>query len=59
MKPKNKNNFLIEVTPEIMDELNRMYMHSDIEPVAELHYSPYWERLTEATQTQEEEKENG
>lgn len=43
-EPRDKNNFLIEVTPEVMDELNRLYMHSDEEPVVELHYSPYWKR---------------
>lgn len=42
MKPRNENNFLVEITPEVMDELNRLYMHSDDEPIAELHYSPYW-----------------
>jgi hypothetical protein len=38
----DENNFLIEVTPEVMNELNRLYMHSDTEPVVKLHYSPYW-----------------
>ena len=42
MKPKNPDNFLIEVTPEVIDELNRLYMHSDTEPVVVMHYSPYW-----------------
>ena len=42
MTPRDEKNFLVEITPEIMDELNRMYMHSDTEPIAELHYSPYW-----------------
>jgi hypothetical protein len=42
MKPRNESNFLVEITPEVMDELNRLYMHSDEEPIAELHYSPYW-----------------
>ena len=42
MKPRNENNFLVEVTPEVMSELNRQYMHTETEPVAELHYSPYW-----------------
>ncbi len=42
MKPHDESNFLIEVTPEIIDELNRIYMHSDTEPVVEIHYSPYW-----------------
>lgn len=46
-EPRNKENFLIEVTPEVMDELNRIYMHSDIEPVEELHFSPYWKAKVE------------
>lgn len=48
MTPRNENNFLVEITPEVMNELNRIYMHSEEEPIAELHYSPYWrERTTE------------
>lgn len=46
MTPRNENNFLIEVTPEVMDELNRIYMHSDTEPIEYLHYSPYWSKLS-------------
>lgn len=42
MQPRNNDNFLIEVTPEVMNELNRLYMHTDEEPIVELHYSPYW-----------------
>lgn len=41
-RPKDENNFLVEITPEVKDELNRMFMHSDEEPIVELHYSPYW-----------------
>jgi hypothetical protein len=47
MKPRNEENFLIEVTPEVMNELNQLYMHVDESPVAELHYSPYWKRMKE------------
>ncbi|MFI2837571.1 hypothetical protein [Mycolicibacterium sp. PDY-3] len=43
-QPKDKENYLIEVTPEVMDELNRMFMHVDEEPYVELHYSPNWSR---------------
>jgi len=42
MTPHNEDNFLIEVTPQVMDELNRLYMNAEQEPVAEIHYSPYW-----------------
>ena len=45
MKPRDENNFLIEVTPEVMEELNRLYIHSDDEPIVELHYSPYWKKM--------------
>lgn len=44
MTPRDKNNFLVEIKPEVMDELNRLYVYSDdsFEPIAELHFSPYW-----------------
>lgn len=42
MKPRNEDNFLVEITPEVMGELHRLYMHSEDEPIVELHYSPYW-----------------
>ena len=45
MKPRDENNFLIDVTPEVMEELNRLYIHSDDEPIVELHYSPYWKKM--------------
>lgn len=47
--PRDKKNFLIEVTPEVMSEINRLYMNSDEEPVAELHYSPYWKKAEESS----------
>ncbi len=52
MTPRNENNFLIEVTKEVMDEIRRYWMGSDDDPVAELHYSPYWKDL--ATKTKSE-----
>lgn len=57
MKPRNENNFLIEVTPEVIGELNRIYMHSDTEPVVELHYSPYWKASAEDKQDGLEDSE--
>ncbi len=45
MQPKDDKNFLVEITPEVMDELNQLFMHSDEEPIVELHYSPYWKLL--------------
>jgi len=44
-QPKGKKNFIIEVTPEVMSEINRIWMHSDEEPVVELYYSPYWKEI--------------
>ena len=51
MTPVNPDNFLVEITTQIMDELNQLYMHSDEQPVAELHYSPYWGKLNETSDT--------
>ena len=45
MKPHDEKNFLVEITPEVMDELNRQYMHVDDEPIVELHFSPYWGKV--------------
>ena len=44
-EPHNKDNFLVEITPEVMTELNDLYRHADADPVAELHYSPYWKEM--------------
>lgn len=41
-EPHNKNNFLIEVTPEQLEELRKAYQYSDDDGYVELHYSPYW-----------------
>lgn len=45
MTPKNEKNFLVELTPEQMHELNKVYVNSDQNPYEELHYSPYWKDL--------------
>ena len=42
MKPRNEDNFLIEVTPEQLEELRAIYKYVDNEGYEELHYSPYW-----------------
>lgn len=47
MKPRDESNYLVEVTPEVMSEINQIWMHSDTEPIAELHFSPYWKRNKE------------
>lgn len=49
MKPTNAENFLIEVTPEQLDELRGVYKYSDEECYAELHYSPYWSKTKNQT----------
>lgn len=46
-EPHDKSNFLIEVTSEQLDELRKVYQYADEECYVELHYSPYWKRLTE------------
>jgi len=51
MKPKNADNFLVEITPEVMDLLNRMYMNVDEEPIVELHYSPHWPRKSKESES--------
>jgi len=43
----SEQNFLIEVTPDVMNELNRLYMNADEEPIVKLHYSPYWKNTEE------------
>ena len=45
MTPRNDKNFLVEITPEVMDEIRRLYRLTDEDPIAELHYSPYWKEL--------------
>lgn len=42
MTPHDKNNFLIEVTPGQLDELNRIYQYVGEDGYEVLHYSPYW-----------------
>lgn len=42
MKPNNENNFLIEVTPKTMQEINIRLTDNNKDPIYELHYSPYW-----------------
>lgn len=47
MQPNDKENFLIEVTPEQLGELRKIYQYVDEEGYVELHYSPYWKSLKE------------
>lgn len=42
MKPSNEKNFLIEVTPEQLEELRKIYQYVADDGYVELHYSPYW-----------------
>lgn len=41
MSPQEKTNFLIEVTPEVYSEINRLLEEDDYNSIV-LHYSPYW-----------------
>lgn len=50
MKPNDENNYLIEVTPETMHEINILWMHSEQGPVVELHYSPNWKERKDDTE---------
>jgi len=48
-QPNNKENFLIEVTPEQLDKIRELHRYVDEEGYEEIHYSPYWSRLKEST----------
>jgi hypothetical protein len=54
MKPSNENNFLIEVTPEQLEELRNIYKYVDDEGYVELHYSPYWKTKPTPTKIEKE-----
>lgn len=41
MTPRNEDNFLIEISPEVMHEIHRLLSEEDDDSI-ELHYSPYW-----------------
>lgn len=40
MQPRNPDNFLVEITPEVYNELQRNTVADN--PIAEMYYSPYW-----------------
>lgn len=46
-KPHDKSNFLIEVTPEVLDELKELYRYAEDTDPYVLHYSPYWKMMKE------------
>ncbi len=52
MSPQEKTNFLIEVTPEVYSEINRLLEEGDYNSIV-LHYSPYWSEFR-----QNKDKEN-
>ena len=52
MSPQEKTNFLIEVTPEVYSEINRLLEEDDYNSIV-LHYSPYWSEFR-----QNKDKEN-
>jgi hypothetical protein len=41
MVPQDKTNFLIEVTPEVKSEINRL-LADEADASIVIHYSPYW-----------------
>lgn len=49
-QPTDKANFLIEVTPEVLDELKRLYQYAENPNPYELHYSPYWQKQGSGTE---------
>lgn len=50
-QPSNKENFLIEVTPEQLDTLTNLFKYvEETEGYEEIHYSPYWGKLTNTTE---------
>lgn len=48
MSPQEKTNFLIEVTPEVYSEINRLLEEDDYNSIV-LHYSPYWSEFRQKT----------
>lgn len=44
MTPQESTNFLIEVTPEVYSEINRLLEEQDYNSIV-LHYSPYWKEM--------------
>lgn len=49
MTPRNEDNFLIEVTPEVLEELKQLYRYDENPDPYELHYSPYWKTMSADT----------
>lgn len=46
LKPRNEENFLIEITPDVYDEVKKYLSDEEMNDI-ELHYSPYWKRFKE------------
>lgn len=46
MEPRESTNFLIEVTPEVYSEMNRLLLDEDMNSNI-LHYSPYWKEFAQ------------
>ena len=48
-QPTNKENFLIEVTPALYDRIKQELSYEFVDENVELHYSPYWKEMKNAT----------
>lgn len=46
-RPTNEENFVLEVSPEVYDEIKRLLSDEDADSI-ELHYSPYWKDTKDA-----------
>ena len=44
-QPTDKKNYLIEVTPEQLNELSKIYQYVDEEGYVDMHYSPHWKKI--------------
>ena len=53
IEPTNKENFLIEVTSEQLEELRAIYKYVDKEGYEVMHYSPYWKKSPPLNKTKD------
>ena len=47
MEPRDKTNFLVEVTPEVYSEIKRCLLDEDTDSIV-MHYSPYWKEFAQS-----------
>ena len=51
MEPRDKTNFLVEVTPEVYSEIKRCLLDEDTDSIV-MHYSPYWKEFAQLAPNQ-------